>query len=126
MASLSGTTTASAATASGHLGLSTNNTVSPGDARSDILSQATLPARVGDAGSSENVNPRSLPRSHGSAASATTATSPPSTDPWTAFAAKGVEATKASQTKDVGTYRPSMADLEPLLAKHAAGTLSFH
>ncbi|ETV80546.1 hypothetical protein H257_06801 [Aphanomyces astaci] len=65
-------------------------------------------------------------RSNGSAASATTATSPPSTDPWTAFAAKRVEATKASQTKDVGTYRPSMADLKPLLAKHSAGTLSFH
>ncbi|RQM16260.1 hypothetical protein B5M09_013344, partial [Aphanomyces astaci] len=111
---------------SGRLGLSTANTVSPGDAPSDVMSQATLPARVGDAGSSENVNQRSLPRTRGSAASATTVASPPSTDPWTAFAAKRVEATKASRAKDVGTYRPSMADLEPLLAKHAAGTLSFH
>ncbi|ETV67711.1 hypothetical protein H257_16176 [Aphanomyces astaci] len=111
---------------SGRLSLSTANTVSPGDARSDVSSQATLPARVGDAGSSENVNPRSLPRARGSAASATTATTPPSTDPWAAFAAKRAEATKTARTKDVGVYRPSMADLAPLLAKHAAGTLAFH
>ncbi|RHY17419.1 hypothetical protein DYB36_009767 [Aphanomyces astaci] len=111
---------------SGRLSLSTANTVSPGDARSDVSSQATLPARVGDVGSSENVNPRSLPRARGSAASATTATTPPSTDPWAAFAAKRAEATKTARTKDVGVYRPSMADLAPLLAKHAAGTLAFH
>ncbi|ETV82145.1 hypothetical protein H257_04867 [Aphanomyces astaci] len=111
---------------SGRSGLSTDNTVSPGDARSDVSSQATLPARVGDAGSSENVNPRSLPRARGSAASATTATSPPSTDPWAACAAKRAEATKTTRIKDVGAHRPSMVDLAPLLAKHAAGTLAFH
>ncbi|RHZ41282.1 hypothetical protein DYB31_016746 [Aphanomyces astaci] len=111
---------------SGRLSLSTANTGSPGDARSDVSSQATLPARVGDAGSSENVNSRSLPRTRSSVASALTAITPPSTDPWAAFAAKRAEATKTDRTKDVGIYRPSMADRAPLLAKHAAGTLAFH
>jgi hypothetical protein len=91
-----------------------------------VTSQATLPACAEDAGPSENVNPRSPTRSRGSAAPAATATTPPPTDPWAAFAAKRAEATKAARTKDVGSYRPSMADLEPLLAKHAVGTLSFH
>ncbi|RHY02675.1 hypothetical protein DYB25_005008 [Aphanomyces astaci] len=53
-------------------------------------------------------------------------TSPITDDPWGRFAAERAAAAKAPRTKDVGAHRPSMADLRPLLAKHAAGQLTFH
>ncbi|ETV64035.1 hypothetical protein H257_19027, partial [Aphanomyces astaci] len=96
------------------------------DSRHPVPPPATSPSRLGAPGSTATAQPRVEPRSRESAYAATATSPPPTSDPWTAFAAKRVEATKASRTKDVGTYRPSMVDLEPLLAKHAAGTLSFH
>ncbi|RHY84166.1 hypothetical protein DYB31_009960, partial [Aphanomyces astaci] len=96
------------------------------DSRHPVPPPATSPSRLEAPGLTATAHPRVEPRSRESAYAVTATSPPPTSDPWTAFAAKRVEATKASRTKDVGTYRPSMVDLEPLLAKHAAGTLSFH
>jgi hypothetical protein len=50
---------------------------------------------------------------------------PRTTGPWNFQAAEARAAAAASKAKDVGYHRPSMVELKPLLAKHAAGTLSF-
>ncbi|RQM21995.1 hypothetical protein B5M09_011371 [Aphanomyces astaci] len=108
---------------------SPEDVVSTADRRRPAQAPATLPVRAVDPGSHGDSQPRVQPRPRGSAASATSATpahpSPP-TDPWAAFASTRVQAAKASRAKDVGIHRPSMVDLGPLLAKHAAGTLAFH
>ncbi|KAF0700475.1 Aste57867_9004 [Aphanomyces stellatus] len=49
----------------------------------------------------------------------------PLVDPCAAFTTKRVAESKVTRIKDVGAHVPSMVDFEPLLAKHAAGTLSF-
>ncbi|KAF0701443.1 Aste57867_8068 [Aphanomyces stellatus] len=86
---------------------------------------------VGSAGVSRAETPaRTNNQDQGSPATQPAPPAPPSpatnpADAWAAFAAQRDAATKASRTKDVGNHRPSMADLAPLLAKHAAGNLSF-
>ena len=55
-----------------------------------------------------------------------TPTAPPrGTGPWDFQATEARAAAAVRKAKDVGYHRPSMAELKPLLAKHAAGTLSF-
>ncbi|KAF0693001.1 Aste57867_15980 [Aphanomyces stellatus] len=82
------------------------------------------------AGSTSVADVSKLPgvTNHGSGVSSQPATETaavPPVDPCAAFTTKRVAESKATRIKDVGAHVPSMVDLEPLLAKHAAGTLSF-
>lgn len=110
----------------GHLQQPTAAAVSTNDQRTMDPARATFPSRTADSGSPAAVAARLDPHDRGAADPATTSRPLPTTDPWAAFTAKRVEAAKAARGHDVGVHRPSMADLAPLLAKHAAGTLAFH
>ncbi|KAF0691205.1 Aste57867_17519 [Aphanomyces stellatus] len=85
-----------------------------------------LPA--GSAGGSA-VDPLAQPSQPAKASSATMSATPAAAtspaDAWAAFTATRVASAQEPRTKDVGVHRPSMDDLAPLLAKHAAGSLSF-
>ncbi|KAF0702258.1 hypothetical protein As57867_007779, partial [Aphanomyces stellatus] len=48
------------------------------------------------------------------------------TDPWAAFTNKRLSEAKEPRVKDVGTHLPSMDELQPLIQKHAEGTLAFY
>jgi hypothetical protein len=109
-----------------HLPTPINDAVRSGTRRNNVSSSATLPARANDSDSPRTSPPSVQSRQRGPATMAAPEDPLPNADPWAAFAAKRAEATKTTRMKDVGVHRPSMADLEPLLAKHAAGTLVFH
>ena len=83
-------------------------------------------------GAAEASSRQSSPKQATTAATTATTADSPTAPPgdqasahWAKFAAQRATAAKAAKEKDVGTSRPSMADLGPLLAKHAAGTLTF-
>ncbi|KAF0688972.1 hypothetical protein As57867_019451, partial [Aphanomyces stellatus] len=69
------------------------------------------------------------PPNHVVAAAEPSTTLPPAmqpTDPWAAFTNKRLSEAKEPRVKDVGTHLPSMDELQPLIQKHAEGTLAFY